>query len=154
MSKPPKRRLPPTVGTQLRAARLRQHRTLPDLAEALGASKGSLSGVETGAFAPSRLPRLMAWAKALGLDPLELAIQAHGERAPREIRSEVRRRLQSPLLRDRRSETQKANSLVDTFGPPEAPIGAGRRPDEQAQEAIPAYPARPGVPNQGGPDGA
>ena len=38
------------------------------------------------------------WPPPLGLDPLELAIQAHGEKAPREIREEVRRRLLPPLM--------------------------------------------------------
>ena len=93
MSKPPKRRLPPTVGAQLRAARLRQHRTLGDLAKALGTNAGYLSAVETGSIKPSKVERLLRWAKELGLSGEELALQAWAEKAPREIRTLVLSRL-------------------------------------------------------------
>lgn len=89
----PERRLPPTVGAQLRTARLQQGRTLVDLARVIGGNKGSLSAVETGAIRPPRLKKLLHWAQELGLSGEELAVQAWAQSAPREIRALVMERL-------------------------------------------------------------
>ncbi len=98
--------IPPTVGTQLRAARLRQGRTLRDLAKVLGLSKGCISGVETGTTRPLRTFRLLLWADEVGLNGEELAIQAWAEKAPREIRNLVMARLYQKGASERQARAE------------------------------------------------
>ena len=69
--------------------------------------------METGAIKPSKVERLLRWARALGLSGEELALQAWAEKAPREIRTLVLERLygMTPAERSARAEAQARTRL-------------------------------------------
>jgi transcriptional regulator with XRE-family HTH domain len=78
-------------GERIRALRKARNMTIEEIAERSGIRKGYLSGIECLKVNPPSPRVVRALARALGADVRTLLLHAYVEKAPKEIRAELRR---------------------------------------------------------------
>lgn len=79
--------------TTIRRARKSRGWTLDHVARRLGTNKGYVSGIEMGRVNPPSAELVLKLASVYHLDPTELLLLALAEKAPKQVRAELRRRL-------------------------------------------------------------
>lgn len=80
-------------GYLVRQLRKRHELTLERLARKVGTHKGYLSGIENGKVRPPSVRFVRKLARALGTDEKEMILTAYLEKAPKEIKEDLKLRL-------------------------------------------------------------